>query len=202
MLRYEKRARRKGFKLIVGVDEAGRGPLAGPVVAASVLIGKRLFRERIDDSKKLSPLRRRKAFFEILRNCLVSVGVVDNEAIDKMNILNATVRAMEEAVLGLGMRPDCVLIDGNIRLGLPFHQEGIVRGDSKSISIAAASIVAKVVRDGLMLKFDAAYPQYGFSRHKGYGTRHHISALRLFGPCPIHRKTFEPVKGAYEPSPS
>lgn len=197
MLRHEKKARRKGFKLIVGIDEAGRGPLAGPVVAASVLIGKKLFKERIDDSKKLSPLNRQKAFFEILRHCLVSVGIVDNTDIDRINILNATKRAMEQAVTGLGIEPDCLLIDGNITLNLPFHQEGIIKGDSKSISIAAASIIAKVVRDSLMLQFDTLYPQYGFRYHKGYGTRKHMSALKLFGPCPIHRKTFEPVRSCF-----
>jgi ribonuclease HII len=164
------------------------------VVAASVLPGKRLFRERIDDSKLLTPLKRQKAFFEILRTCLVSVGIVDNEAIDRINILNATIRAMEEAVLGLGIRPDYLLIDGRIRLDLPLRQEGIIKGDTKSVSIAAASIVAKVVRDDLMSRFDAIYPQYGFIRHKGYGTRRHIAALRSFGPCPIHRKTFEPIR--------
>jgi len=194
MLRYEKRAKRKGFKFIVGIDEAGRGPLAGPVVAASVLIGKRSFKERIDDSKRLSPLKREKAFFEILHSCLISVGIVDNDEIDKINILNATKRAMEKAVSGLGVEPDCLLIDGNIRLNLPFCQEGIVKGDSKSISIAAASIVAKVVRDSLMLKLDKVYPQYGFRYHKGYGTRRHMSALKDFGPCPVHRKTFEPLR--------
>lgn len=198
MLRYERKARRGGFKLVVGIDEAGRGPLAGPVVAASVLIGRRLFRERIDDSKSLSPLKRQKAFFEILRHCLVSVGIVDNAAIDEINILNATKRAMEQAVSRMGIKPDCLLIDGNIKLNLPFHQEGIIRGDSKSVSIAAASIIAKVVRDSLMLKFDAIYPRYGFRYHKGYGTEKHISALKLFGPCPIHRKSFKPVANLEE----
>lgn len=194
MLRYEKRARRKGHRVIVGIDEAGRGPLAGPVVAASVLIGKRFFNERIDDSKRLSPLKREKAFFEILRNCLVSIGIIDNTEIDKINILNATKQAMEKAVLGLGIRPDCLLIDGNIKLELPVYQRGIIRGDSKSISIACASIVAKVTRDSLMLKFDKLFPQYGFRYHKGYGTRKHLSALKNFGVCPIHRKSFGPVK--------
>lgn len=194
MLRYEKKARRKGFRFIVGIDEAGRGPLAGPVVAAAVLIGKKIFNERIDDSKRLSPLKRQKAFFEILRNSLVSVGMADNSKIDKINILNATRFAMEEAVLGLGVRPDCLLIDGNIRLNLPFYQDCIVKGDSKSISIAAASIVAKVVRDSIMLRFDKLYPCYGFRYHKGYGTKRHMFTLRNFGPCQIHRKTFAPVK--------
>ena len=194
MLRYERKARRNNFRFIVGIDEAGRGPLAGPVVAASVIIGKRVFTERIDDSKRLSPLRRQKAFFEILRNCLISIGVVDNREIDKINIFNATRRAMELAVSGLGIRPDYLLIDGNMGLNLPFRQECIIKGDSKSISVAAASIVAKFVRDAIMMKFDKRYPRYGFRFHKGYGTKQHIWALRNFGPCPIHRYSFAPVK--------
>ena len=194
MFRYEKKARRKGHRIIVGIDEAGRGPLAGPVVAASVLIGKNFFDARIDDSKKLSPAKRNKAFCEIVRNCLISVGIVNNIQIDKVNILNATCRAMEAAVLGLGVKPDCLLIDGNIQLDLPFYQESIIRGDSKSISIAAASIVAKVTRDAIMLKFDKQFPQYGFRQHKGYGTKQHLCALKTFGPCPVHRKSFEPVR--------
>lgn len=194
MLYHENKARKKGFKFIVGVDEAGRGPLAGPVVAASVLLGKRQFNERIDDSKRLSPVKRRKAFFEILRNCLVSVGIVNNKEIDRINILNATRLAMEQAVAGLGIKPDCILIDGRIELGLPFHKECIIRGDSRSLSIAAASIVAKVVRDSIMLEFDRRYPQYGFRYHKGYGTERHLFLLKNFGPCPIHRRSFKPVR--------
>ena len=196
MLYYEKKAKKKGFKLIVGIDEAGRGPLAGPVVAAAVLVGKKLFKERIDDSKRLSPLKREKAFFEILRNCLVSVGIVNNKEVDKLNILNATNQAMEQAVLGLGIKPDYLLIDGRMKLNLPFRKECIIRGDSRSISIAAASIVAKVVRDAIMLEFDKIYPQYGFKYHKGYGTRKHFFVLKNFGPCLIHRKSFMPVKVA------
>lgn len=198
MLYYEKKARRKGFKLIAGIDEAGRGPLAGPVVAAAVLMGKRLFNERIDDSKRLSPRKREKAFFEILRNCLVSVGAANHREIDKINILNATHRAMEQAVRGLGIKPDYLLIDGKIDLNLPIRKECIIRGDSRSISIAAASIVAKVVRDSMMFEFDRQYPQYGFKSHKGYGTQKHRLLLRSFGPCPIHRKSFMPVKMVME----
>ncbi len=194
MLYYEKKAKKKGFKFIVGIDEAGRGPLAGPVVAAAVLIGKRLFKERIDDSKKLSAIKREKAFFEILRNCLVSVGIVENAEIDKINILNATYRAMEQAVLGLGIKPDYLLIDGKINLDIPCHKECIIRGDGRSLSIAAASIVAKVVRDSIMFKLDKVYPNYDFKCHKGYGTKRHLFLLRRFGPCPIHRRTFEPVR--------
>jgi len=198
MFYYEKKTRRKGFKLIAGIDEAGRGPLAGPVVAAAVFIGKALFNERIDDSKKLSPAKREKAFFEILRSCLVSVGSVNHREIDKINILNATRRAMEQAVRGLGIKPDYLLIDGKINLNLPIRKECIIRGDSRSISIAAASIVAKVVRDSMMFEFDRRYPQYGFKFHKGYGTQKHCLLLRSFGPCPIHRKSFMPVKMVME----
>jgi ribonuclease HII len=193
MLHYEKKAKRKGFRFIVGTDEAGRGPLAGPVVAAAVLIGKMKFSERIDDSKKLSPRQRRKAFFEILRSCLVSVGIVEHTDIDTINILNATRQAMKTAILGLGIKPDCVLIDGKIKLDLPFYKECIIKGDSKSLSIAAASIVAKELRDAIMLKYDELYPQYRFKNHKGYGTRRHMQLLKDFGPCPIHRRSFRPV---------
>ncbi|NQU74280.1 MAG: ribonuclease HII [Candidatus Omnitrophica bacterium] len=198
MFYYEKKTRRKGFKLIAGIDEAGRGPLAGPVVAAAVFIGKALFNERIDDSKKLSPAKREKVFFEILRSCLVSVGSVNHREIDKINILNATRRAMEQAVRGLGIKPDYLLIDGKINLNLPIRKECIIRGDSRSISIAAASIVAKVVRDSMMFEFDRRYPQYGFKFNKGYGTQKHCLLLRSFGPCPIHRKSFMPVKMVME----
>lgn len=196
MLYHEKRARKKGFKFIVGIDEAGRGPLAGPVVAAAVILGKRFFNEEINDSKKLSEIKRKKAFSEILKSCLVAVGIVENTEIDKINILNATRFAMEQAVRGLGVKPDCLLIDGKIELNLPCHKKCIVKGDSKSLSIAAASIVAKVVRDSIMLLYHKTYPQYDFRYHKGYGTRRHFLALRNFGPCPIHRKSFRPVKDA------
>ncbi|MBI4335671.1 MAG: ribonuclease HII [Candidatus Omnitrophica bacterium] len=194
MLLYEKRASRKSYKLIAGIDEAGRGPLAGPVVAACVILGKRVFRARIDDSKKLSPPARERAFAEISRSCLVSVGIVDHEAIDNINILRATLLAMRESVLGMGVRPDYLLIDGNMKLRVPIAQECVVGGDGRSLSIAAASIVAKFVRDAIMLKFDKSYPVYGFSFHKGYGTKKHMRALGNFGPCPIHRRSFEPVK--------
>lgn len=191
MLYHERKARNKGFEIIVGIDEAGRGPLAGPVVAASVVLGKKRFKARIDDSKKLSPEKRSKAFVEILRTCLVSIGIVDHSKIDRVNIQKATQVAMEEAVLGLGIKPDCLLIDGRINLDLPFYKKCIIRGDSKSMSIAAASIVAKVVRDTIMSTYDGTYPEYEFRRHKGYGTLRHRSLLRNLGPCPIHRRSFK-----------
>ncbi|MCX5716125.1 MAG: ribonuclease HII [Candidatus Omnitrophica bacterium] len=194
MLYYEKKAKRKGFKFIVGIDEAGRGSLAGPVVAASVILGKRVFKERIDDSKKLSSCMRERAFFEIMRNCLVSVGVVNNRQIDRVNILNATRQAMKQAVLGLGIKPDCLLVDGNMDMYLPYHSVYIIRGDSRSLSVAAASIIAKVTRDHIMLELDKKYPRYEFSRHKGYGTFRHVSLLKKFGPSPVHRMSFAPVR--------
>jgi len=194
MLYYENKVRKKGFKFIAGIDEAGRGPLAGPVVAASVVLGKNLFYEKIYDSKRLSPKKRGKAFFEIVRYSLVSVGIVDNLEIDRINILNATKKAMVKAVLGLGMVPDCLLIDGNMRLDLPLYQNTIIGGDSKSLSVAAASIVAKVVRDSMMLKFDGLYPEYEFRKHKGYGTKRHFDLLKDHGLCPLHRISFIPLE--------
>ncbi|MEI8176106.1 MAG: ribonuclease HII, partial [Candidatus Omnitrophota bacterium] len=185
---------RRGYRSIAGVDEAGRGPLAGPVVAAAVLLGKRIFSERIDDSKRLSPKSREKAFFEIVRSALVSVGIVDNRVIDRINILSATRRAMESAVFGLGLCPDIVLIDGPISLEIPFRQESIIRGDSRSLSIAAASIVAKVVRDRIMVDYDRRFPRYAFARHKGYGTRLHFSRIRDYGLCSLHRISFIPSR--------
>jgi len=194
MLYHEKKARAKGYRFIAGVDEAGRGPLAGPVVAASVILGTHSFRERVTDSKVLSPRQRGRAFQEIVRTSLVSVGIVDSGEIDRLNILNATRCAMECAVMGLGVEPDCVLIDGTVTLRLPYYSKCIVRGDSRSLSIAAASIIAKVVRDSIMFELDRSYPQYGFRFHKGYGTVRHLSSLMHFGPCPIHRQSFEPVR--------
>lgn len=168
--------------------------MAGPVVAASVILGKRLFKARIDDSKRLSPAGRERAFFEIVRNCLVSVGVVDNRQIDIINIFNASRLAMKKAVFGLGIKPDCLLVDGKMNLELPYYSEYIIRGDSRSLSVAAASIVAKVTRDHMMIELDEKYPRYGFKRHKGYGTSVHLSALKNLGPCPVHRVSFAPMK--------
>jgi len=194
MLYHEKRAKRKGHRFIAGVDEAGRGPWAGPVVAASVILGKIKFVQRIDDSKRLSPGQRKKAFPEIVRSSLVGIGIVDNTKIDEINILNATRCAMEGSIMALGVSPDLLLVDGNVKIGLPLKRKNIIKGDSKSLSIAAASIVAKVVRDSYMREFDKQYPVYGFFSHKGYGTRRHRTSLKHYGPCPIHRKTFKPVK--------
>ncbi|MFH1847684.1 MAG: ribonuclease HII [Candidatus Omnitrophota bacterium] len=194
LLRFERQARKKGHRLIAGVDEAGRGPLAGPVVAASVILGKASFSARIDDSKKLSSAQRYRAFREIVSSSLVSVGIISHHLIDDINIYEATRLAMKEAVSGLGVKPDFALVDGRMRLDLPCSHKCIVRGDALSLSVAAASIVAKVVRDSIMLDYSEHYPQYGFSAHKGYPTKTHIKKLLKLGPCSIHRKSFRPVK--------
>jgi len=190
MLRYEKKAQKKGYKVIAGIDEAGRGPLAGPVVACAVIINDLHFSSRIDDSKKLSPARRLAAYQEIIQRATIGISMVDEDVIDSINIRQATIMAMEEAVINLGVDPDMLLIDGNISLDLPFRQECIIQGDAKSLSIAAASIIAKVARDSLMMDYHSLYPQYRFDLHKGYGTKFHISAIFRHGLSPIHRKTF------------
>lgn len=177
----------------MGVDESGRGPLAGPLVAACVFLGKENFGYQVNDSKSISPSLRLKSFFEIIDSSLVSVGIVYQGIIDQINIYKATRIAMRDAVLGLGIKPDYVLVDGPIKIDIPFPQKSVIKGDRRSLSIAAASIVAKVVRDTIMYKFDKEYPQYGFKEHKGYPTPRHIRALFKYGPCAIHRLSFKPV---------
>ncbi|MDI6827354.1 MAG: ribonuclease HII, partial [Armatimonadota bacterium] len=172
-----------------GVDESGRGPLAGPVVAAAVVLPFECDISGIYDSKQLSPADREVAYERILNLALaVEVGIVDPEEIDRLNILNATYQAMRIAISKLTIVPDIFLVDG-----YPIPQIGIVEGDCKSASIAAASIIAKVTRDRLMLDYDKLYPQYGFAKHKGYPTEEHLQNLAIYGPCEIHRKTFGPV---------
>jgi ribonuclease HII len=189
---FEREAEELGYKRIAGIDEAGRGPLAGPVVASAVVVYDHSFTERIDDSKKLSPAKREKAFIEIINLCSVGIGLSTVEEIDKLNILNATILAMKRAVENLEHIPDYLLIDGNIDVQLSQPGKNIIGGDSNSFSIACASIVAKVYRDNLMLKKDKKYPVYGFAMHKGYGTRAHIEAIRKHGLCDIHRRSFGP----------
>ena len=189
---YEKKAIEKGFKRVAGIDEAGRGPLAGPVVAAAVIIRDTGFTERIDDSKKLTEKMREKAFIDILNRCDVGIGSVSVKDIDRVNILNATLLAMKRAVEELEEGPDHLLIDGRMKVALPQTRTYIIGGDSLSASIACASIIAKVYRDKLMQEVDRKYKRYGFSKHKGYGTRQHIEAIRRYGLSPIHRKTFGP----------
>lgn len=196
LLLHERNLSSAGYCRIAGVDEAGRGPLAGPVVAGAVIIKDYKFKERIDDSKKLSAKRRERACREILKKCVVGIGVVDEKIIDDINIYQATKRAMQLAISKLDIPPDYVIVDGNMRISTACPIKCIVAGDSKSLSIAAASIVAKVTRDRLMKEYDAIYPEYGFAQHKGYGTRGHIKAISDYGPSPIHRRSFRPVKNS------
>ena len=185
-------------KVIVGVDEAGRGPLAGPVIAAAVIVHE-YFPElsEINDSKKLTEKKREKLYNLIMEKCVVGIGSSDEVEIDSINILNATFSAMKRAVEKIEAKYDIILVDGNHKIrGYEKEQEAIVKGDSKSLSIAAASIVAKVTRDRLLLNMDKEFPEYGFARHKGYGTKMHIRALKKYGPCEIHRRSFKPVKNS------
>ena len=197
MLSYERKLKLKGYDLIIGVDEAGRGPLAGPVVAAAVLLKDFKFIHRVDDSKKLTPAKRNNAFFEIKSKSLYAIAAVNHIKIDQVNILQATILAMQKAVAELAkqltakeLKRAFVLIDGNLRLKLDLPYQSIVGGDGKSLSIAAASILAKVRRDQIMAAFDKIYPEYGFIRHKGYPTQWHRDILKEKGPIAIHRKSF------------
>tara|TARA_B100000131_G_C18115759_1_gene611225 strand:+ start:663 stop:1559 length:897 start_codon:yes stop_codon:yes gene_type:complete len=182
------------MKIICGVDEAGRGPLAGPVVAAAVILPEEHQISGLNDSKKLTEKNRVKLYKEISDLAQISIGIVSHRIIDKNNILNATYLAMEKAILGLKTKPDLSLIDG---YGLPndnIKNEGIIRGDSKVESISAASIIAKVTRDILMQKINPIFPEFKFAKHKGYGTKYHIEILKKLKATPIHRKSFAPVK--------
>ena len=179
------------INLLAGVDEAGRGPIAGPVVASAVILPKNFYNSEIDDSKKLSPIKREK-LYEIIKKVALSYsfGVVGPRTIDKINILRATKLAMYQAINGLNPKPEIVLIDALTLDQLPFKQISLIKGDTLSISIAAASILAKVNRDKIMCKYHKKYPQYEFIRHKGYPTKLHRLCVKEHGPCPIHRKTF------------
>lgn len=194
---YERTLLAQGARLIAGIDEAGRGPLAGPVVAAAVVLPEGFRHDTLNDSKKLSPEVRENLFVELtVREDIVwAVGVVDHEEIDQINILQATHRAMKAAVDSLHCRPDFLLIDG---LPVPvfsrLRQLAVIQGDGKSFSIAAASVIAKVTRDRIMIRHHRSWPDYRFDRHKGYATPEHLEALQRFGPCPIHRKSFFPIR--------
>ena len=192
---FEKTAYHSGFTCVAGIDEAGRGPLAGPVTAAAVILPVGLSIPGVDDSKKLSPDKREKLFEIIMAQALsVGVGIIDPAEIDLINILQATRRAMLAAVRQLTPQPDCLLIDGISTIDSTIAQKTIKKGDSLSLSIAAASIIAKVTRDRFMIAMDSEYPGYGFSGHKGYGSTAHLDAIRRLGPSPIHRLTFRGVK--------
>ena len=203
LLCTERELRSEGFCFIAGVDEAGRGPLAGPVVAAAVILPQLPELPGFFDSKQLSDADRRTLRNELLalENCYHSIVEVDAATIDRINILNATHQAMRQAVLKLQIQADFVLVDGLPVKGFAVPCRNLIKGDARSASIAAASILAKVHRDELMEKYDTLYPGYGFASHMGYGTAAHLEALQKLGPCPIHRKTFRPVRELLTPPP-
>lgn len=195
MRHFETDAQQKGFNFIAGIDEAGRGPLAGPVVSAAVILPNDFSHPLINDSKKLSEKARESLFTLIHDNALsVAVGISSSREIDDINILQASLLSMKRAVQNLDRVPDYLLIDGKFTLEMDIRQSAIIKGDSKSISIAAASIIAKVSRDRIMARLHDRFPGYGFLRHKGYPTRAHKQAIIDLGPCPFHRKTFRGVK--------
>jgi ribonuclease HII len=194
---FECEAWTRGFRRVAGVDEAGRGPLAGPVVAAAVILPRRCRLEGLRDSKLLSERQREQLYRQLLTVAVdVGVGVVDAEVIDALNILEATRLAMAQAVRHLTPSPDYLLLDAVVLSGMVMEQRAVIKGDRLCRSIAAASIVAKVVRDRLMARAHARYPQYGFLAHKGYGTAEHLRQLRRYGPCALHRRSFAPVRAA------
>ena len=191
LLMFEREIWRQGVDLITGVDEAGRGPLAGPVVAAAVVFPKGGYIQGVTDSKKLTKKKREDLFVRIKQEALsVGVGIIDHEIIDAINIRNATVEAMMCALKNLHVRPQYILVDGNFFLHREIPYRNIVRGDEQSFTIGAASIVAKVTRDRLMIDYHPQFPEYNFAKHKGYGTREHVEAIRKFGLCSIHRRSF------------
>ncbi len=195
---YEEKYKKSGFCAIAGTDEAGRGPLAGPVIAAAVILPFGCELLGLNDSKKLSA-KKRDALFDEIKAKAISIGAysVSAATIDKINIYEAAKLAMYKALDALGKKADFVLTDAMPLEHLGIGYEAIIKGDAKSASIAAASIIAKVTRDRLMEEYDKKYPQYGFASHKGYGTAAHIEALKKYGPCPIHRRTFEPIKSLF-----
>lgn len=193
MLEYtlEQSLQEQGYTYVCGVDEAGRGPLCGPVVAAACILPAGLYIEGLNDSKKLSPKKRKQVFDQIIENALAyCIAEASVEEIDELNILEADMLAMRRAVEGLQIKADFALIDGNVARGFAIPTMTVIKGDATSPSIAAASILAKVTRDAMCEQMDKDYPQYGIGKHKGYGTKQHMDALREFGPSPIHRKKF------------
>lgn len=195
LFEIENRCRQNGYSLIAGADEAGRGPLAGAVYAAAVIFDEGVYIDGVNDSKKLTPKKRELLYDEIIAKakayCIFSV---DEKVIDEINILEATYKAFQGAIAGLDPQPDYCLIDGNRSKGIQIPHETVVKGDSLSFSIGAASILAKVARDRYIEEADKLYPQYGFAAHKGYGTKAHLEAIAKYGPCPIHRLTFKGVR--------
>jgi ribonuclease HII len=197
---YEKRARDRGYNLVAGVDEAGRGPLAGPVVAACCAFRKDLRIEGIDDSKKLTAKKRQEAYRLLAKHpqVLYSIGIVEPDEIDRINIYQATIKAMTMAIDGMPEKPDYVIVDGMNLLHPEAATEKLVKGDARSLTVGAASILAKVTRDEIMERYHDKWPCYGFNRNRGYGTVEHLKALEENGPCEIHRASFQPVKSLIE----
>jgi len=196
---HEERLFRAGYRLVAGMDEAGRGPLAGPVVAAAVILPRDAVLRGVNDSKQLSEEQREALFCQVQKTALaVGVGISDVTAIDRYNILRATWMAMREALASLALEPEHVLLDGYPLPDCPFRQKAIVDGDCQSISIAAASIIAKVTRDRIMVELDRRYPQWGFAQHKGYSTPEHLEAIARYGICDIHRRSFAPVYETFQ----
>lgn len=194
MLRFENKYLSKGKRIIAGIDEVGRGPLCGPVVASSVVFPQNIDIPGLTDSKKLTPKKRDLLYKEIYKLAnYIGIGIVHEDRIDDINILESTIEAMRLSVNDLGIRPEVLLIDGNMKSINNIYQESIVKGDSKSLSIAAASVIAKVTRDRIMTQYDMIYPGYGFSRNMGYGTKEHMDAIKSNFSTPIHRKSFNPV---------
>lgn len=198
MLRYEKELYKAGYQAIAGIDEVGRGPLAGPVVAAAVILPPECKIKGLNDSKKIPKKKHKDIYQAVMDKALaVGIGLMDSEIIDQVNIYEATKLAMKEALSKLSLKPDYLLIDA-MKLDIDIPQESIIKGDANSLSIAAASIVAKVTRDKLMADYDKEYPGYDFAQNAGYGTKSHLQGFERHGVTPIHRKTFEPVKSMRE----
>ena len=194
MMVYERKFSKEGYRYIAGIDEVGRGPLAGPVVASAVILPSDIYLPGIDDSKKLTESKREQYYAEIKEKAIaIGIGIIDNEEIDAVNILNATKKAMLQALQQLTPKPDFLLIDA-VKLDTPYPTESIIKGDSLSVSIACASIIAKVTRDRMLKEYDEKYPGYGFANNSGYGTKEHLDGLKLNGITPIHRKSFAPIK--------
>ena len=200
MKEYENELYKQGINYIAGIDEVGRGPLIGPVVTAAVILPKDFYDERINDSKKLTEKKRELLYDVIMENAIsVGIGMSSNEVIDEINILEATKKAMLEAISNLSITPEHLLIDA-VKLDTKIPQTPIIKGDAKSLSIAAASIIAKVTRDRMLIEMDKKYPEYDFKHNKGYGTKKHIEAIYKYGVLKEHRKSFEPIKSIVEKS--
>jgi ribonuclease HII len=200
LYQYDSSLRKKGVHVMAGLDEAGRGPIAGPVVAAAVVLPDGLRIDGLRDSKKIPEKERTFLFWEVLSfSADVGVGVVEHDVIDRINILQATKLAMQIALSDLLCRPDLLIIDALTLPSIEIRQHSPVKAESKSASVAAASIIAKYVRDAIMLRYDGVYPQYNFKRHKGYCTKEHLEAIRIHGPCKIHRKSFNKVMSVFLP---